>query len=391
MSEFYAILTDVGAAKANAAALLGSSIKISEFGACDSVTAPLATLTALTNEVYRSDIADGDIVDNGTTVVVETHIKSDIDTLVYPTGFTVRNLGLYDTDGDLVVVAKVPPTYKYNLSGGAGVDLRTRIIFAIANADSVSLLIDPATSLATQKYINDKLDPFVNVVTGVDTEITGTHVDTFIYDTTNDSDGGAWRKRCQHLSWYTEDLNTATRGARREFPQVAIIVAEAAEITIYDGDYPDLPMWRVIDLTGLTVTALKAINGVLAVGVSIGLISQNYPADDLPISPNYTTASSPAIVNNKVNAVAVNYVLDAPIDPATGLQIPTIAVGTGAGCSIIHTDGSVTSISVNTSSWSSCNLIKFLNNGNKVPSRLTLASPPPSSPAAAIGTPAVSS
>ena len=54
-----------------------------------------------------------------------------------------------------------------------------------------------------------------------------TAVDVFVYDTSKDSDGGAWRKRTQGTSWYQETLNTATRGARREFPSVAVIVAES--------------------------------------------------------------------------------------------------------------------------------------------------------------------
>ena len=72
-----------------------------------------------------------------------------------------------------------------------------------------------------------------------------TAVDVFIYDTSKDSDGGAWRHRCAGTSWYRETLNTATRGSRREFPAVAVIVAEAAKVTIYDADHPDLPIWMV--------------------------------------------------------------------------------------------------------------------------------------------------
>ena len=55
---------------------------------------------------------------------------------------------------------------------------------------------------------------------------TDTAVDVFVYDTRKDSDGGAWRKRTQHTSWYNETLNTSTRGARKEFPSVAVIVAK---------------------------------------------------------------------------------------------------------------------------------------------------------------------
>ena len=56
---------------------------------------------------------------------------------------------------------------------------------------------------------------------------TDTAVDVFVYDTRKDSDGGAWRKRTQNTSWYNEALNTATRGARKEFPSVAVIVLKS--------------------------------------------------------------------------------------------------------------------------------------------------------------------
>lgn len=72
----------------------------------------------------------------------------------------------------------------------------------------------------------------------------------FIYDTRNDSDGGAWRKKCAGLSWFDEDLNTATRGGRREFPSVALIVADnggTSNVTIYDLDDVAATMWMVIN------------------------------------------------------------------------------------------------------------------------------------------------
>ena len=52
----------------------------------------------------------------------------------------------------------------------------------------------------------------------LDESISGTAVDVFVYDTSQDSDGGAWRKRTQHTSWYSETLNTSTRGSRKELP-----------------------------------------------------------------------------------------------------------------------------------------------------------------------------
>ena len=73
-----------------------------------------------------------------------------------------------------------------------------------------------------------------------------TATDVFVYDTRKDSDGGAWRYRTKSLSWYNEGAS-ATRGARKEFPAVAVIVMESTQCTIYDADDPNLSMWMVFN------------------------------------------------------------------------------------------------------------------------------------------------
>ena len=47
------------------------------------------------------------------------------------------------------------------------------------------------------------------------------------------------------------------------------------------------------------------------------------------------------IVNQKVNDVAMTVLPNAPIDDATGLPVPTIAVATDSGVSVIRDDGTV--------------------------------------------------
>jgi trimeric autotransporter adhesin len=54
-----------------------------------------------------------------------------------------------------------------------------------------------------------------------------------------------------------------------------------------------------------------------------------------------TVGPSFAIVNSTVNDVAMTVLPDAPIDPATGLPVPTIAVATAGGISVIRDDGNV--------------------------------------------------
>ena len=68
----------------------------------------------------------------------------------------------------------------------------------------------------------------------------------FVYNTALDSDGGAWRKRCGHTSWYNEGVSQY-RGARKEFPSIAVLVLESNYLKIYDGDDPNLPMWMVFN------------------------------------------------------------------------------------------------------------------------------------------------
>ncbi len=100
----------------------------------------------------------------------------------------------------------------------------------------------------------------------------------FVYDTRKDSDGGAWRKRCQHTSWYNEQLGTGIRGNRKEFPAVAIIVSYSDYVDIYDADQPDCPLWmqfphndenssnrNIMYGTG-TVRCVYALNGVMIFG-----------------------------------------------------------------------------------------------------------------------------
>ena len=212
----------------------------------------------------------------------------------------------------------------------------------------------------------------------INSEITDTAVDVFVYDTRKDSDGGAWRKRTQYTSWYNETLGTATRGTRREFPSVAVIVVETAKVTIYDGDDPDLPMWMVFNqgvpkIFYTTATSASMLNGKLVFGTNpdavtywdggikvIDFISEfirsysnsssiyNYNLNVSQRNDNYTGAqfsnANGILTNPNVNDVAMTVLPNAPIDDATGLPVPTIAVATDGGVSVIKDDGIVVDI-----------------------------------------------
>ena len=99
----------------------------------------------------------------------------------------------------------------------------------------------------------------------------------FVYDTRKDSDGGAWRHRTQNTSWYNEHSGS-TRGNRKKFPAVAVIVTEAYEIIIYDGDDPNLPMWMRFTIPAYTVGSNYAYTPVGVVYVNA------YPHNSINLS-----------------------------------------------------------------------------------------------------------
>ena len=50
-------------------------------------------------------------------------------------------------------------------------------------------------------------------ISALKAQVNQTALGVFVYNTANDSDGGAWRKRCQGTSWYNEPPGE-NRGAR---------------------------------------------------------------------------------------------------------------------------------------------------------------------------------
>ena len=253
----------------------------------------------------------------------------------------------------------------------------------------------------------------------------GAIVKSIIYDTSKDSDSGAWRKRCTDKSWFTEALGgnrwvgqrasvgaawtaagSATgavyqssadgkyytplssttqtevfRGIAREFPEQVAVVAESGRVVLYDLTVPGAPMWMVfvranqyfIRWNDSVISSVAATQGSLFFGVNSGaapgIAAVSFVADSFvfnrgPIgvevlvsggvslrnnSQSYSyglPAKYPAIVNAAVNDIAVTVLEGAPVDPATGLPVPTVFVGTNGGVSRIAHDGTVSNCAV---------------------------------------------
>lgn len=177
-------------------------------------------------------------------------------------------------------------------------------------------------------FIDNSIIPAVEEILATSANI----VDVLTYITKKDSDEGVWVDKAATQPWYWDPLNTATRGSTREFPTIVNIVAETSKITISDPTVAGSPMWRVHDLTGYTISAVWMAQGILCAATNAGLYTYNYLT---ATAFWYTTTSSPAIINNACSDVTMTVLPDAPIDPLTGIQVPTIVVGTNGGLSVI--------------------------------------------------------
>lgn len=161
----------------------------------------------------------------------------------------------------------------------------------------------------------------------------GAVVKAIVYDTSKDSDGGAWRKRCADKSWYTETLGgdrwigqhatisaawtaagsttgavyqasatagsqtsglyytptsstTVTqvyRGVTREFPAVAGIVAESTRVVIYDLATGAMWLCLTNNFNGGSFTGVAAMNGEVAFAKSTCFASMLFVQDKISL------------------------------------------------------------------------------------------------------------
>ena len=364
--------------------------------------AETATFSSLVDVNNRLDVVGGANIDQLNVAGVTT-ISTGIN-------LTAATSNLYATDGALSYYAANNAVYlngagasgwlRLQAAGSANDRTAINVIgHSATNGDEIYFKTNSTERLRIRDYGNVSIASSLSVtgvttsnnydLSAIDKSISDTAVDIFVYDTRKDSDGGAWRKRTQYTSWYNETLGSSTRGSRKEFPAVAVIVSEAAKVTIYDGDDPDLSMWmvfnqgssdgqnRIINRFMGNLKSVSMLNGNLFIGglstssadrgagvwinfiseISYAFGSSDAQAENIYGFLFHTIAQRNTILgtdiygdkdskyqlanNSQCNDVAITVLPNAPIDASTGLPIPTIAVATDSGVSVIKDDGNV--------------------------------------------------
>jgi phage-related tail fiber protein len=151
-SQFMAILTNVGAAKLANANALGTAWSLTALGVGDANGTdpiPSSTQTKLINERRRAPLNQVRVDPvNDAVIIAEQVIPPDVG------GFWIREIGVYDADGDLVAVSNCAPSFKPVLSQGSGRTQIVRMNFIVSSTGNIVLKIDPAVVLATREYVD---------------------------------------------------------------------------------------------------------------------------------------------------------------------------------------------------------------------------------------------
>lgn len=157
MSEkFFSLVTKIGKKKMTNAIALGKKVELTSFAVGDGngeYYEISEEQTQLKRQVWEGPLSKVIVSEtNQNEILAETYIPVDVG------GFYIREAGLFDKDGDLIVIAKHPETYKPTGEFGAYKDLTIRIIIALTNAANVVLKVDPSIVVATQKDLQDLID-----------------------------------------------------------------------------------------------------------------------------------------------------------------------------------------------------------------------------------------
>ncbi|MBX7274397.1 phage tail protein [Pseudomonas sp. ERGC3:01] len=162
-SQFFAMLTAVGEAKQVKADAGLMTWKLTHMAVGDANNAdpiPDRLQKSLINERRRAPLNSlGPDPANPAILVAEQIIPAD------EGGFWIRELGLFDSDGDLVAVANCAPSFKPKMSQGSGRTQTIRMNFVVKSSNNVVLLIDPAVVTATRKFVEDSV---TNAISALD-------------------------------------------------------------------------------------------------------------------------------------------------------------------------------------------------------------------------------
>ncbi|EQB9728355.1 phage tail protein [Yersinia enterocolitica] len=155
-AKFFALLTNIGAAKLANATALGTRLEITQMAVGDgggTLPTPNPAQTQLVNEQRRAALNMLTIDPINTSQIIAEQVIPEAEG-----GWWIREIGLLDKDGDLIAIANCAETYKPLMQEGSGRTQTIRVILIVSSTAAVTLKIDPSVVLSTRQYVDKKTD-----------------------------------------------------------------------------------------------------------------------------------------------------------------------------------------------------------------------------------------
>ncbi|HGF6514345.1 TPA: phage tail protein [Yersinia enterocolitica] len=155
-ARFFALLTNIGAAKLANATALGTRLEITQMAVGDgggTLPTPSPAQTQLVNEQRRAALNMLTIDPINTSQIIAEQVIPEAEG-----GWWIREIGLLDKDGDLIAIANCAETYKPLMQEGSGRTQTIRVVLIVSSTAAVTLKIDPSVVLATRQYVDKKTD-----------------------------------------------------------------------------------------------------------------------------------------------------------------------------------------------------------------------------------------
>ena len=144
MSQFYSIITNKGLELINHDLSIGKKLNLEHIAVGDSNGSyyePDANQTELVNEKYRAKISEV------TELVAKAQIPNDVG------GFYIREVGIFDDENNLILIAKQPETYKPIIEEGSSKELWIKVLIQAINHEVLELKIDTSIQTATIELV----------------------------------------------------------------------------------------------------------------------------------------------------------------------------------------------------------------------------------------------
>jgi len=166
MSTYRLIFTNVGLSKKQNAELNNDYIEIKQYAVGSGVITDLQpTMTGLITEEHRADINNVD-TRNGTTIF-DCIIPSEVG------GFYIKEIALFDIDGDCIMIGTVPITYKVDQNEGASKSVHIKVSTTSTNTENITFTTDETAIYATLEDLKNV--SFLGEIKAIYSSLDGTY------------------------------------------------------------------------------------------------------------------------------------------------------------------------------------------------------------------------